>query len=108
MCTAERQSIASTEHEPEPTVSPNNPCPFLRALVASGHLSGHVERLSTIADIVVAASDGTPSEPPLPRLTVYLIAMIAGGLGPLRLAKSVREGTQLDDLRGGPLDKRGV
>jgi hypothetical protein len=39
---------------------------------------------------------------------VYLIAMIANGLGPVRLARSVREGTQLDALRGGPLDKRGV
>jgi len=39
---------------------------------------------------------------------VYLIAMIANGFGPARLARSVRKGAQLDALRGGPLDKRGV
>jgi len=34
--------------------------------------------------------------------------MIANGLGPVRLARSVRKGAQLDALRGGRLDKRGV
>jgi hypothetical protein len=89
-------------------VSPNNPCPFLRALVEGGHISGHVERLATIAGTVIAAGGATPSEPRIPKFKVYLIAMIANGLGPLRLARSVREGAQLDALRGGPLDKRGA
>jgi hypothetical protein len=89
-------------------VSPNNPCPFLRALVESGHISGHDEQLATIADTVIAAAGATPSEPRLPKFKVYLIAMIANGLGPVRLARSVREGAQLDALRGGPLDKRGA
>jgi hypothetical protein len=91
-----------------PLVSPNNPCPFLRALVEGGHISGHVEQLSTIADAVVAAGGVTPGEPRIPRFKAYLIAMIANGLGPVRLARSVRKGAQLDALRGGPLDKRGV
>jgi hypothetical protein len=39
---------------------------------------------------------------------VYLIALIANGFGLTRLARSVRKGAQLDALRGGPLDKRGV
>jgi hypothetical protein len=91
-----------------PLVSPDNPCPFLRALVEGGHISGHVEPLSTIADAVVAAGGVAPGEPRLPKFKVYLIAMIANGLGPARLARSVREGAQLDALRGGPLDKRGV
>jgi hypothetical protein len=100
---------ASTAGAPlESPVSANNPCPFLRALVAGGHLSGHIEQLSTIADTVVAAAGETPSESKLPRYKVYLIAMIANGLGPLRLALSVRNGAQLDALRGGPLDKRGA
>jgi hypothetical protein len=89
-------------------VSPNNPCPFLRALVEGGHISGHVEQLATIADTVIAAAGATPSEPRLPKFKVYLIAMIANGLGPVRLARSVREGARLDALRGGPLDKRGA
>ena len=93
---------------PAAGVSPNNPCPFLRALGAEDFLSDHVEPLSAIADTVVAASDGDPTEPPLPRAAVYLIAMVANGLGPTRLARSVREGAQLDALRGGPLDKRGA
>lgn len=89
-------------------MSPNNPCPFLRALVAGEHLSGHVEQLSTIADTIVAAGGGSTSETQLPRYKVYLIAMIANGLGPARLARSIRKGAQLDALRGGPLDKRGT
>jgi hypothetical protein len=90
------------------SAEPGNPCPFLRALVEGGHISGHIEQLSTIADTVVAAGGATPSEPQLPKFAVYLIAMIANGFGPMRLARSMRNGAQLDALRGGPLDKRGV
>lgn len=64
--------------------------------------------LSAVAGVVVAASDGRPADPPLPKAVVYLIALVANGLDPLRLARSVREGAQLDALRGGPLDKRGA
>jgi hypothetical protein len=106
---ADAHPVQSAEPSFEaPLVSPNNPCPFLRALVEGGHISGHVERLSKIADTVVAAGGATPSEPRLPKAKVYLIAMIANGLGLLRLTCSVRKGAQLDALRGGPLDKRGV
>jgi hypothetical protein len=87
--------------EPPGPVSANNPCPFLRALVAGDFLADHVEPLSVIADTVVAASD-------LPRAPVYLIAMVANGLGPARVARNIREGARLDALRGGPLDKRGA
>jgi len=102
------QPVQSAELGPEPPVSPNNSCPFLRALVAGGHLSGHVEQLSIIADTVVATGGATPTEPRLPKSKVYLIAMIANGLTPTRLARSVRKGAELDALRGGLLDKRGV
>jgi hypothetical protein len=108
MSPAGDQPIPSAEHWPEASASPNNPCPFLRALVAGGHISGHIEQLSTIADTVVAASCETPSEPRISRFVVYLVAMVANGLGPMRLARSVRKGAQLDALRGGPLDKRGA
>lgn len=94
--------------DPAPPVSANNPCPFLRALVAGDYISGHIEPLSSIADTVVAASDGAPTEPPLPKSPVCLVAMVANGLAPTRLARSVQEGAQLDALRGGPLDKRGA
>ena len=102
------QPIPSGERVPEPSVSPNNPCPFLRALVAGGYLAGHVEQLSTIADTVSAASGGTPSELPISKSAVYLIAMISNGLSPVQIAGSVRKGAELDALRGGPLDKRGA
>ncbi len=102
------QPIPSGEHEPEPSVSPNNPCPFLRALVAGGYIAGHVEQLSTIANTVSAASSSMPSEPPISKSAVYMIAMISNGLSPVRVAGSVRKGAQLDALRGGPLDKRGA
>jgi hypothetical protein len=104
---ADPHPLAEPGSEPV-LVSPNNPCPFLRALVEGGHISGHVEQLSTIADTVVAAGGVTPGEPRIPRFKAYLIAMIANGLGPVRLARNIRKGAQLDALRGGPLDKRGV
>lgn len=98
----------SIERGRQAAVSASNPCPFLRALVAGGQLSGHVEQLASIADTIVAAGGGSASEPQLPRSEVYLIAMIANGLAPARLARSIRKGVQLDALRGGPLDKRGT
>ena len=35
---------------PQIAVSPNNPCPFLRALVANGYVGGHVVPLSKLAE----------------------------------------------------------
>jgi hypothetical protein len=37
-------------------VSPNNPCPFLRALVAAGFIDGHVVPLSKLSKTIEAAS----------------------------------------------------
>jgi hypothetical protein len=37
-------------------VSPNNPCPFLRALVAGGSVGGHIVPLATLCHTVAAAS----------------------------------------------------
>ncbi|HKU05161.1 MAG TPA: hypothetical protein VJR30_03760 [Bradyrhizobium sp.] len=40
-------------------VSPDNPCPFLRAIVAEGYVGGHNVRLRTLAQTVqVQASPG--------------------------------------------------
>ena len=108
MSRADGEVASMSEQTSVSTVSPDNPCPFLRALVAGGYLSGHIEELATIADTVVAASGAPPTEPGVSRTPVYLIAMIANGLGLTRLAKSIRKGAQLDALRGGPLDKRGA
>ena len=88
-------------------VSPNNPCPFLRALVAAGFVDGHVVPLAKLSKTVEAASGEKGLQKSLAGLKVYLVALIANGLSPLRLLRSVWSGAQLDALRDGPLDKHG-
>ena len=88
-------------------VSPNNPCPFLRALVAAGFVDGHVVPLAKLSKTVEAASGERGLQKSLAGLKVYLVALIANGLSPLRLLRSFWSGAQLDALRDGPLDKHG-
>jgi hypothetical protein len=88
-------------------VSPNNPCPFLRALVAEGFIDGHTVPLSTLSRTIEAASGETGLNERLAGLKTYLVALIANGLGPLHLLRNWWSGAQPDELRGGPLDKRG-
>jgi hypothetical protein len=98
----------TSESDPKRVVSSNNPCPFLRALVAEGYVSGHIEKLGAISDTIVTAGGGTFEKPEVKKSAVYLIAMVANGLSPLRLIRSIRTGVRLDALRGGPLDKKGA
>ncbi|WOH49920.1 hypothetical protein [Bradyrhizobium sp. sBnM-33] len=88
-------------------VSPNNPCPFLRALVANGYVGGHVVPLSQLSEMIGLASGETGSAQKKVRLKASMIAIIANGLRPLRVFKSARSGAVLDELRDGPLDKHG-
>jgi hypothetical protein len=88
-------------------VSPNNPCPFLRALVAEGFVDGHTVPLSTLSRTIEAASGERGLNERLAGLKTYLVALIANGLSPLRLLRSWWSGAQLDELRNGPLDKHG-
>ena len=88
-------------------VSPNNPCPFLRALVANGYVGGHAVPLSQLAEMVGLASGETGSAENEVRLKTRMVAVIANGLGPLRVLKSATSGAVLDELRNGPLDKHG-
>jgi hypothetical protein len=88
-------------------VSPNNPCPFLRALVANGYVGGHVVPLSQLAEMVGLASGETGSAQNQVRLKTKMVAVIANGLGPLSVLKSATSGAVLDELRDGPLDKHG-
>ena len=90
-----------------PEVSPGNPCPFLRGLVAAGHLDGHEEPLSTLSKVVAQASAG-PGQTPLPTLAISAIALVANGLSPLSLTQRLLGGVHLDGLRNGPLDKKGA
>jgi len=88
-------------------VSPDNPCPFLRALVAEGFVDGHSVPLSTLSRTIEVASGEKGLKERLAGLKTYLVALIANGLSPLRLLRSWWSGAELDELRDGPLDKRG-
>jgi hypothetical protein len=88
-------------------VSPNNPCPFLRALVANGYVGGHVVPLSQLSEMIGLASGETGAQQKKVRLETWMVAVIANGLEPLRVFKSATAGAVLDELRNGPLDKHG-
>jgi hypothetical protein len=85
-------------------VSPDNPCPFLRGLVASGYVGGHIVPLSKIAETIDLASGEHGASAAMVWLETYGVASIANG-NPL---KSMISGAELDQLRGGPLDKLGA
>ena len=89
-------------------VSPDNPCPFLRAAVAGGLVGGHVVPLPTLVEIIEAASGKTGFQKKVVGLKTFGVALIANGLTPLRLLRSWWSGAVLDMLRNAPLDKYGV
>jgi hypothetical protein len=93
-----------SDNTPAPQVSPNNPCPFLRALVANGYVDGHTVPLGTLTEDIGLASGKTGMGLIKAKVLTYGIAMIANG-HPLR---SVTSGAILDELRNGPLDKHGA
>ena len=85
-------------------VSPNNPCPFLRALVANGYVGGHIVPLPELAETIGLASGETGLKEKIVDLKTYGVALLANG-HPLR---SITSGAVLDELRNGPLDKHGA
>ena len=89
-------------------VSPNNPCPFLRALVAGGFVGGHIVPLPKLTRTIEAATGNKGLKERLDGLAIYGVALVANGLSLRRLWRSWRSGAQLDALRDGPLDKHGV
>src|SRR5690349_21599627 len=89
-------------------VSPNNPCPFLRAVVSEGYVGGHNVPLRTLAQTVQAASGKTGLAKVTVGIKTRLVALVANGLSPFRLIRSWWSGATLDELRNGPLDKHGV
>ncbi|MEK8034055.1 hypothetical protein AACH06_24795 [Ideonella sp. DXS29W] len=89
-------------------VSPGNPCPFLRALVSQGLLPDGGASLGEVTQTirrVAATGDGSPD---LPAVAIRAIALIANGLGPFSLARNATSGVRLNELRNGPLDKKGA
>jgi hypothetical protein len=91
---------------PQVAVSPNNPCPFLRAMVANGYVGGHLVPLSKLREIIEAASGKQGAEKTRAGIATYLIAVIANGFG--HVPASAMSGAILDELRNGPLDKHGA
>lgn len=89
-------------------VSANNPCPFLRALVAAGKLADDREPLAKVAAVVATTARAGEGHPVLPQVAIFAIASVANGWGPLALVDTQLRGLQLNALRGGPLDKKGV
>jgi hypothetical protein len=87
-------------------VSPDNPCPFLRALVANGCVGGHTVPLSELCRLIEAASGEHGVKETVVGIKTYLVAVGANGLG--HLIKSATSGAVLDELRNGPLDKHGA
>jgi hypothetical protein len=93
-----------TDAAPAAAVSPNNPCPFLRALVANGYVGGHIVPLPTIAGTIELASGEVGASKIAVWLKTFGVAQMANG-NPL---KSFISGAVLDELRNGPLDKHGA
>ena len=93
---------------PPIAVSPNNPCPFLRALVAGGYVGGHTVPIPELCKRIEAASGEHGVTEKVVGMKTYGVALGANGLSPLRLIKSATSGADLDELRNGPLDKLGA
>jgi hypothetical protein len=94
--------------EPRNPVSPNNPCPMLRALVSEGYVPNQGASLRKIGDIAAQlAATGTKPDRMTGFLTM-LIAAIANSLNPLTILRNLLRGVRLDQLRDAPLDKHGV
>jgi hypothetical protein len=90
------------------SVSPENPCPFLRALVADGLLNDSYEPLGHLASTIREVARTGDGETDLAYAAIVLIALIANGLNPLQLVRTAVQGVHLSALRGGPLDKKGA
>src|SRR5437764_13847362 len=92
-----------TGHE-QVSVSPNNPCPFLRALVANGYVDGHIVPLSKLSGTIGMASGKTGLQEKIVGMKTYGVALLANG----HPVTSMTSGAVLDELRNGPLDKHGA
>jgi hypothetical protein len=88
-------------------VSADNPCPFLRALVAGDYIDGHVVPMSKLCHAIEAASGERGLQKLIVGIKTFGVALIANGLKPARLWRSLWSGVEPDHLRNGPLDKHG-
>jgi hypothetical protein len=89
-------------------VSPGNPCPFLRALVAQGLLPDGSAPLGEVAATIGRVARAGDGEPTLGAAAIRAIALIANGVGPGAVLRNAGGGVRLNALRDGPLDKHGA
>lgn len=89
--------------------SPNNPCPFLRTLVAQGLLpdkQASIQQVTEAIEQIMALSEtfmlGHHADLPLKS-----ILAVANGISPKQVAHNVIKGVRLDQLRFGPFYKHG-
>ena len=92
----------------ERKVSPNNPCPFLRALVAQGLLDNRVATIGHATEVIERVAATGEGHPSLPSLAVRLVALLSNGLSPGTLLETALQGVKLSKLRNGPFDKKGA
>jgi hypothetical protein len=103
------QTLPESNNSDKPhRVSPNNPCPFLRALVSQGQLPNGDVSLAEVTRVVVEVAAAGDNHEKLPAAAVAAIALAANGLSPLQLARNALGGVTLNELRNGPLDKKGA
>lgn len=88
-------------------VSPNNPCPFLRAMVAQGVVANDTVPLGELTSAIVKIARTGEGQPQLPEAAIRAIGLMANGLNPLQLLRNASQGVHLSELRNGPLDKKG-
>jgi len=101
-------SDTAASEAPAPQISPNNPCPFLRALVAGDYVGGHIVPLPELTGTIGRATGKTGFEGFTARAKIFMVAQSANGLGPFSQLRSLFQGAILDELRNGPLDKHGA
>jgi hypothetical protein len=92
----------------ERKVSPNNPCPFLRALVAEGLLDNRVATVGHATEVIERVAATGEGKPSLPSLAVRLVAVLSNGLSPGTVLETGLHGVKLSKLRNGPFDKKGA
>ncbi|GKQ51972.1 hypothetical protein [Bradyrhizobium sp. Ce-3] len=93
---------------PAPQVSPDNPCPFLRALVAGDYVGGHIVPLPELTGTIGRATGKTGLAGADAKAKIFMVAQMANGVGPFSQVRSLLQGAILDELRNGPLDKHGA
>ena len=82
-----RPTSKPANHNDAAAVSPDNPCPFLRAAVAGHYFDPHTEPVSRVADLIAEASGGSPAN----KRKVRIGSVAVGGADDLVFADVVAD-----------------